>query len=215
MKEDLSRNNDAATPTPSCTNGGGKKVLFLAAYLSFLPIFLLFLIVYQLFLSHQTASFSKFSFAKTPIEYKALPETKFESVVSIVSQEARVDVLTEFFSKYKSPLEKYSKLIVDTADKYGIDYRLIPAIAMQESTLCKKIISGSYNCWGYGIYGKKVTKFANFDEAIETVTKSLAREYKEKGLQEPSEIMSKYTPSNNGTWAENVAYIMDKIESSL
>lgn len=215
MKEDTRRHNDAANPLPSCIRGGGKKVLFLGLYFGFLPIFLLFLIIYQLFLSHQTSSFTKFSFTKRSIEYKALPETKQETVASVVPQEGRVDVLTEFFSKYKSPLAKYSKLIVDTADKYDIDYRLIPAIAMQESTLCKKIIANSHNCWGFGIYGKKVTKFPSFDEAIETVTKTLAHNYIQKGLQEPDEIMSKYTPSNNGEWAENVSFIMEKIESSL
>src|SRR5579872_3097687 len=31
-------------------------------------------------------------------------------------------------------LEPYSDFIVETSDKYNIDYRLIPAIAMKEST---------------------------------------------------------------------------------
>ena len=81
--------------------------------------------------------------------------------------------------------------------------------------LCKKIPKDSYNCWGFGIYGKKVTRFSGFEEAIDKVSKTLAQDYHAQGLEDPSEIMSKYTPSNSGVWAENVSYIMDRIQGSM
>jgi hypothetical protein len=98
------------------------------------------------------------------------------------------------------------------ADKYSLDFRLIPSIAMQESNLCKKIPAESYNCWGFGIYGSKVTKFSNYPEAIETVTRTLALKYKEKGLVTPEEIMSMYTPSSNGSWAHGVNHFMQQLQ---
>jgi hypothetical protein len=130
-------------------------------------------------------------------------------------QEARIEVLKEFFKRYNSPLLSHAELIVATADKYSLDWKLVPAIAMQESTLCKKIPKNSFNCWGFGIYGGKITRFANYDEAIETVTKTLAREYKEKrGLEEPHEIVTRYTPGS-GTWADKVTLVMNSIQNNL
>jgi len=121
-------------------------------------------------------------------------------------------MVRQFFAKYKSPLEPYAKNIVDDADKYTLDFRLLPAIAMQESNLCQKIITDSHNCWGFGIYGKTVTKFESYPEAIDTVTKTLANNYVAGGLNTPDEIMRKYTPSNTGAWADSVNYFMAQLQ---
>jgi hypothetical protein len=86
---------------------------------------------------------------------------------------------------------------------------------MQESTLCLKAPKGTNNCWGFGIYGKKRTSFDSIADAVEVVSKTLARDYHGKGLVEPAEIMTKYTPSNDGVWARNVSYVMERIEASL
>jgi len=121
-------------------------------------------------------------------------------------------MIRQFFAKYKSPLELYAKNVVEEADKYRLDFRLIPAIAMQESNLCQKIIADSFNCWGFGIYGKKVTRFASYPQAIETVTKTLAKNYIAGGLDTPEAIMKRYTPSNNGSWAFSVNYFMGLLQ---
>ena len=86
---------------------------------------------------------------------------------------------------------------------------------MQESTLCKRVIKNSHNCWGYGIYGGKVTKFADYDEAIKTVTSTLARKYVQKGLVNPHDIVKLYTPSDTGKWPQVVSLIMQKLSDSL
>ena len=87
----------------------------------------------------------------------------------------------------------------------------LPAIAMQESNLCKKIPEGSNNCWGWGIYGGKVTKFSNYPEAIETISKSLATKYRRsKGLVTPHEVGRLYNPSNTNNWAESVTHFMER-----
>ncbi len=120
--------------------------------------------------------------------------------------------LQNFFRKYNSDLYDYAGYIVETSDKYDIDYRLIPAIGMQESNLCKKIPANSYNCWGWGIYGDTVTRFDSYEEAIDTIARGLKTEYIDKGLVEPEDIMRKYTPSSPGTWARAVNYFFDVIE---
>lgn len=146
------------------------------------------------------------------IAYAALPTT-YDMIQEEISQkDARIDVLKKFFSQYKSPLEPYAQNVVSTADSYGLDYRLIPAIAMQESNLCKKAPEQSYNCWGFGIYGKKIIRFKSYEEAIQAVTKTLAKDYKQNGLETPDEIMKKYTPSSNGSWANSVNFFMNKLQ---
>jgi hypothetical protein len=124
----------------------------------------------------------------------------------------RVANLEGFFQKHSSPLYDHAKLIVKTADKYGLDYRLVPAIAMQESTLCKNIPKTSYNCWGWGIYGNQVVRFQSYEEAIETVSKGLKEHYIDKGFVTTYQIMQKYTPSSNGSWANAVNWVIRHIE---
>jgi len=142
------------------------------------------------------------------VAFAALPSAENVLGDSITSKDARIEIVRQFFAKYKSPLEPYAQNIVEDADKYGLDYRLLPAIAMQESNLCQKIIADSYNCWGFGIYGKKVTRFESYPEAIDTVTRTLVKNYVSGGLNTPEEIMKKYTPSSNGSWAYSVSYFM-------
>jgi hypothetical protein len=149
------------------------------------------------------------------IAYAALPVASGTLKSEIVSEDARVNIVRTFFQKYNSVLLPYAEDVILAADEYGLDYRLIPAIAMQESNLCKKAPKDSYNCWGFGIYGKKVTRFDNYKEAIDTVTKTLAQQYKANGLETVEEIMSKYTPSSNGSWANSVNHFMNLLSYNL
>jgi hypothetical protein len=146
------------------------------------------------------------------VAYAALPTNDEIFTQEIIASDARTEAIRQFLARYNSPLEPFSQHIVTMAEKYDLDYRLIPAIAMQESNLCKKIPHNSHNCWGFGIYGGKILRFDNYSEAIETVTKTLANKYKQKGLVTPEQIMSKYTPGSNGSWAYGVNHFMEKME---
>lgn len=126
--------------------------------------------------------------------------------------DGRVANLKAFFRKYNSPLYDYAEKIVEVSDKYQFDYRLLPAIAMQESNLCRVIPENSYNCWGWGIYGSLVTRFSSYEEAIETVAKGLKTEYIDKGLITASMIMKKYTPPSKGSWAHGVNTFLRALE---
>mgnify|MGYP003393961999 FL=1 len=86
---------------------------------------------------------------------------------------------------------------------------------MQESTLCKKIIKGSHSCWGFGIYGGKVTRFESYDGAIKQITKTLALKYVHNGYADIKDIVRKYTPSDTGRWEGVVSMIMDRLEATL
>jgi hypothetical protein len=191
-----------------------RKIILSISFFIFSPILLSVSIVYFLFLSYNSSSHHDL-IGQNPnhsIAFAALPPAENVLGDSIISKDARIEMLKQFFAKYKSPLEPFASNVVEAADKYDLDFRLIPSIAMQESNLCKKIITDSYNCWGFGIYGKNVTRFDSYPEAIETVTKTLAQNYVAGGLNTPDEIMKKYTPSSNGSWAKSVNYFMSQLQ---
>ena len=190
------------------------KLFLLVTFSTITPFLLIFSIILYSFLSFQknpTAYYS-YNISTTPVSYAALPTIDDLFTQEVLGKEARVEIIRQFFAKYHSPLEPYAKLIVDTADNYGLDHRLLPAIAMQESNLCLKAPADSYNCWGFGIYGGKVTRFSGFEEAIETVTKTLSLRYKDKGLVNPEEVVRLYTPSDDGKWVYAVNHFMDKLQ---
>lgn len=126
--------------------------------------------------------------------------------------DSRIANLKSFFRKHNSPLYNYAGKIVAVSDKYKFDYRLLPAIAMQESNLCRVTPDDSHNCWGWGIYGTTVTKFDSYDEAIEAVGKGIKNNYIDKGLVTASAIMKVYTPQSKGSWAYGVNTFLKALE---
>jgi len=127
--------------------------------------------------------------------------------ITVETGDARKDIVAAFLERHNSPLQPYdhfAQFIVDTADKYGVDYRLIPAIMMQESNLCKVIPEGSHNCLGFGIHARGTLTFDSYEESIERATRELKSNYIDGGLTTPELIMTKYTPGSNGSWAASV-----------
>src|SRR3989338_1998800 len=123
-----------------------------------------------------TASFAPYNL------YSATPSVINDVVISFSKGDARPLLLDKFFSRYHSPLAGHGEKIVNAADKNGIDWRLIPGIAFQESNLCSKIPKKSYNCWGWAIYTGKLSgaAFQSYDDAIEKIYLGLKREYYDK-----------------------------------
>ena len=146
--------------------------------------------------------------------YAALPESTNSISDEIEHADGRAKIIQDFFKGYKSPLAAYSNLFVQVSDKYKLDYKLLPAISMQESNGGKRVINNSHNPFGYGIYGKMALKFPSWDEAIERVGKALREDYLNQGLKTPHQIMAKYTPpslAKNGAWAKGVTTFMEEL----
>lgn len=131
---------------------------------------------------------------------------------SVDSADARPQIVKRYLDRYSSPLSPHAEFLVKTADKHSLDFRLVTAIAQQESNLCKIIPPGSYNCWGWGIHSRGSLGFESFEEGIETVSNGLRQEYLNKGYNTVEEIMSKYTPSSNGSWAFGVNQFMSEMQ---
>jgi len=162
---------------------------------------------------HSTVQSNLIELPKSGVKvYASLPS--FLPTVSgyATSQDSRVEIVRQYLNFYESPLEPYAAKIIESSDRYGLDYRLTTAIAQQESNLCKKIPPESNNCWGWGIHSRGTLGFSSFEEGINEVSKGIRKEYLDKGFRTIEELMGKYTPLSNGSWAEGVTNFMAEME---
>src|SRR3989344_8630596 len=139
------------------------------------------------------------------------PNTIEGQVLAVKIEDMRPYIVEDFLKN--TALESHSEFIVKTADKYSIDYRLIPAIAMKESGGGNASPSGSYNAWGFG---NGSTQFTSWESAIESVAKTLKEKYIDRGMVTPDEIMPVYAPPQmytGGKWAKDINFFFSQIES--
>src|SRR5689334_21633388 len=116
-----------------------RKILILSIFFILSPIVLLLSFLFLSFMYQQKADIFASLKQSPKVSYAALPKDLNKMIARPNATDARVTAVQQFLGFYKSPLIKYAGNIVASADKYGIDYRLLPAIAMQESTLCKNL----------------------------------------------------------------------------
>ena len=145
--------------------------------------------------------------------YAALPQESGEVLGAFETADARPVIIEKYLKKYNSPMAPYADLIVATSDEYDLDWRLLVAIAQQESNLGKKAPANSYNAWGWGVHSQGTLHFSSWQEGIETVAKGLKEKYLDKGYTTPEEIMSKYTPLSSGSWAFGVNQFIEELET--
>lgn len=124
----------------------------------------------------------------------------------------RVEALEKFLEKRKSPLKENAETFVQVADKYNIDYKLLPAIACMESSCGKALIEGTYNPFGWGIYGNNFIAFNSYDQAIETVAQGLHKNYISRGYDTIPKMAPIYTPPNSKNWARGVQSFSSEID---
>jgi len=176
-----------------------KKLLLAVGWLTVTPIFLFYLIITANKVSH-TKHFSravessvKVVATESPYRmFSALPEQVELISNSIESEDARSLIITNWLTAYKAPLAPYGDVFVKAADKYGLDWRLLPAISMKESGGGRAIPVLRFDSWEDGIYG---------------VAAGLKKSYLDQGLTTPEQIMAKYTPPSleiGGPWAQGV-----------
>jgi hypothetical protein len=145
--------------------------------------------------------------------FASLPQ-EFPSIGGeVIGSDSRVEIIRMYLDANNSELEPYAQLLVDQADQFNLDYRLLTAIAQKESGLCNVIPEGSHNCWGWGIHSRGTLYFDSYEEAITTISKGLKDNYADLGYVTVAEIMQKWIPhSPGGVWADDVLAYMNNIE---
>lgn len=140
--------------------------------------------------------------------FKEVPTTLIDKIKSISVDKNKVLRVKNYLARRNSPLAKKASYLVQAATYYKIDYRLVAAISIIES-------SGGihtyrpYNAWGWGGAENAFT-FRNWEEAITTVTRGLAGYY-DRGADTPSEIAPSYNPHTPNDWARKVSSVMSQM----
>ncbi len=125
--------------------------------------------------------------------------------------EERAEKIDAYYTKRGMPLKGYGEKMVAEAEKNNLDWRLLPAIAIKEST------GGKFACYKnpFG-WGSCKIKFASYDDAIEVVARNLggnnpntARYYKDKTTEEK---LHHYNNSVVPTYTGEIMQFMELIE---
>ena len=185
-----------------------KQPLFLGVLfgLSFISSFL---VLFYTFLAIPVRQ-PQFIAKKATVSFAALPSNADSHISQeILQADARIELIRQIMTKYHSPLADVADTIVNQADKYDIDYRFIPALALKESGGCRIIPKDSYNCWGYGLHNG--TRFSNYDEGVQTVSKALSNRFRVDGEVTPESVMPLYTNGTDSSWAADITYYMGKM----
>jgi hypothetical protein len=136
---------------------------------------------------------------------------------NVIGGDARTLLLESFFKKNNSPMTPYANFIVEQADIYGFDFRLVPAIAMCESNLGKRVpLKAGFNPFGIAVYtGSQSGKnFDSWQHAIEWVSGYIHDRYYAQGitaLHDIGEIWAPPSADNGGSWADCVEFFENSI----
>ncbi len=85
-----------------------------------------------------------------------------------IIRQGRADVINSYYRERSMPLAGQGMNFVLVSEKYGLDWRLLPAIAIRESS------GGKAACYNnpFG-WGSCKIKFKNYNEAMESVGRNL------------------------------------------
>jgi len=187
-------------------------------WLSISSMFLLILVALVIFDNQVSSKIAFFGLLPTNLQPQINSEMSLSAPIIIETnmelKDARAQIVANFLAKYNSPLEPYDhygQLLVEIADRYGLDFRFLPAVMMEESNLCKNIPEGSFNCLGFGIHARGTLGFSSYEAGFERAAKELKANYVEQGRIQVSTIARKYTASVD-KWTNSVNQWMAEME---
>ena len=125
---------------------------------------------------------------------------------------ARARKIDAYFNRRGLPLAGWGKKMVEEAIENDIDWRLMPAIAMRESTGGKfDCETASFNPFGWGSCS---ISFQSYNEAIEVIAKNLGGKNHKTARYydgELSEVLDNYNGRAVEGYSDQVMAIMKKI----
>lgn len=136
---------------------------------------------------------------------------------TVIAGDARVLLLQQFMARHQSPMTPFADIIVSEADKYGIDYRLVPAIAMCESNLGKRMPKkDEFNAFGIAVYSGQQSgkKFDSWVASIQWVSRYIKEHYYDRGYTDLYDIGAIWAPpsvENGYSWTNCVQGFMGSI----
>jgi hypothetical protein len=155
--------------------------------------------------------FSIWLLSITACAYLGTTQAQTEYIPAPIEQQpdTRAQDIDDYFHKRGMPLEGYGKKFVEAADRNNIDWRLLPAISVKESTGGKFLIPGSYNAFGWG---SGSVKFKSYDEAIDYITNKFGTGKYYAGKSVEGILKTYNPPSVEPEYSKNVIWIMEQFE---
>ena len=139
----------------------------------------------------------------------AIVEVKADDV-----REQKAKVIDTYFKERSMPLEGTGMTFVLVSEKYGLDYRLLPAIAIRESSGGKAACG--FNPFGWG--SCKLHNFKSYEDAIEALGKNLGGANQKTARYYAGKTNAEKLYNYNGTvlpsYPGEVLAIMSQIETS-
>ncbi|MFN0103981.1 MAG: hypothetical protein ACKV2U_18095 [Bryobacteraceae bacterium] len=126
-----------------------------------------------------------------------------EPAASSCAVDKRCHALRDFFLRYNSPLEKLAVVFVRAADDNRLDWRLLPAISMVETTGGNHGTRSNVFGWNSG-----KTRFASVEAGILFVAERLARSPIYAGRTAMG-ILRKYNPAREAYPQKVTRFMME------
>lgn len=121
---------------------------------------------------------------------------KYDTETEILP-DPRAEKIDAYFAQWDLPLSGHGAGMIAAADKYDIDWRLLPALAMLETTGGKNLCGDGTNMNAFG-FGSCKIHFGTFEQSFEAVAKTVSGNgektshlYKGKSVEE---ILEVYNP---------------------
>lgn len=137
---------------------------------------------------------------QTPV----VEEPKVEQVVA----DKRATLIDSYFTKKKMPLAGYGQKFVAEADKNGLDWRLLAAISVKESSGGKQYPRKTNNPFGWD---SARMSFSSINHAIEFVSEKLGHGRYYRGKTTVQKLKTYNPPSISPHYSDSVIGIMKQI----
>lgn len=145
------------------------------------------------------------AFRSADVNIGSLPVPGRERVyVGKDGQRVTVERIRSFLAHQGSPMTAYSNVIVASGMKYGVDPRVIVAIAGVESTYGR--YSRGYNAWGWG-----KARWSSWGVAIERYTQALSSSYRSLRHGRFAAASRTYCPPCGKRWGVKALSIFNSI----
>lgn len=148
--------------------------------------------------------------ASLPVVFP-FPDFSYKIPEKSIKPDDRAARIDAFMKRLKAPLEGYGRVFVSFADTYGLDWRLIAAMSVRESTggreACGFNSLGWDSCHGYN--------FESWEEGIRYVSSRLSGSpiYRGKTIREKLQIYN--PPTIVPRYAQEVETIMEMISQTV
>ncbi len=144
---------------------------------------------------------------------KALEEQKHQELYIDTDKnfDKKVENIEKYLSRRGAPLSKEARFMVIMANKFNLDYRLVPAISIIESSGGLRNYR-KYNAWGWG--GAKGFTFKSWEHSIYVVSRGM-NGYYSLGLDTPEKMAPRYNPHTPNEWGRKVRMVMNHIGPAL